>query len=294
MRNYLDQINRAVDYIEDHLHKEIDISILAKKAGMSKWHFQRVFRAMVGDTVKEYVEKRKLSRAAMELICTDHKILDIALAYGFDSHEVFIRAFKRVFETTPSKFREDNYGLSQIPQKPAITLDYLKHLYKGITMEPTIKFIQETRVIGLAEKIHTVHDAEFPSNLARIPALWQRFHQRKSEINSAELGAAVGIIDQISSNQQEESLEYVAGIMVNGESDAPDDFVWRKIPEGEYAEFVHKGSVRQIAHTMNYIYGSWLPKSGRTRRDGPEFSIRDENFDPQSDDGEIRIYIPLQ
>src|SRR5690606_34277089 len=103
--NYIDQINRAIDHIEANLCGPLDLEAIAKRAGLSKWHFQRVFRAMVGDTVKEYVAKRRLSLAAMALVSTDMRVIDIALAHEFESHEVFSRAFKRAFGMTPSEFR---------------------------------------------------------------------------------------------------------------------------------------------------------------------------------------------
>jgi AraC family transcriptional regulator len=96
--SYLDQVNRAIDAIEENLCSSLPLESIAKEAGLSKWYFQKIFRGMVGDTVREYILKRRLSLAARDLINSNQKVIDIAIAYGFDSHEVFTRAFKRVFK----------------------------------------------------------------------------------------------------------------------------------------------------------------------------------------------------
>ena len=289
--SYLNQINRAVEYIEENLMGDLQIESISRKAGLSKWHFQRIFRAMVGDTVKEYITLRRLSIAAYELVNTDKKVLDIALACEFDSHEVFTRAFQRVFGATPSDFRASVSNNSLIPQKAEITFDYLNHLYKGVSMEPKFIMMKEETVIGVAGEIKSVKDPKLSENFRMIPQLWQTFKENIAVIPQGLLRERVGLIQPVQASTDE--LEYVAGVVVTGSVELPRGFVERKIPAGEYAEFEHKGSTRTIDHTMNYIYGSWLPKSGYQRGEGPEIGLYGERFKPESDESVLSILIPV-
>ena len=97
MESYETQIQRSIDYIEEDV-MEKQTRKLARIAGFSESHFHRVFQALVGDTVMEYVRKRRLAQATYQLSHTDEKIIDIAFEHGFQSHETFTRAFKNCFK----------------------------------------------------------------------------------------------------------------------------------------------------------------------------------------------------
>ena len=98
---YIERIQATLDYIEVNLERPITMSELAKVSCFSVFHFHRVFVLMVGDTAADYLRKRRLAKAADALLTTDQRVIDIALKYGFQSHETFARAFKRQFQLTP-------------------------------------------------------------------------------------------------------------------------------------------------------------------------------------------------
>lgn len=100
------QLQDAVDFIESNIKEDLDYSEIAKKACMSTFHFQRLFSILCGYTVGEYIRNRRLSLAAMELQLSEKSIIDIALQYGYDTHEGFSRAFHRYFGVTPSAARD--------------------------------------------------------------------------------------------------------------------------------------------------------------------------------------------
>lgn len=103
--NYYISLQKAVDYIEEHLDEEMQLETIAGTAGYSVPHFYRMFGAIVGCSVREYIRKRKLSRAMVDVVTTGRSITEIAFEQGFDSHEVFTRAFKMAFGAPPSAFR---------------------------------------------------------------------------------------------------------------------------------------------------------------------------------------------
>lgn len=99
-------IDDSIDFIESRLTESIDISELAQQAFFSKTHYQRLFRATVGEPVMEYVKNRRLQLACRDVRAGSTAILDIALKYGYVSHEGFTRAFKAYFGVTPSEYRK--------------------------------------------------------------------------------------------------------------------------------------------------------------------------------------------
>ncbi len=103
--NYNKKIETSIKYIENNLGEKISLEDLAKQTFLSKYHYHRVFHAIVGETVMEYVRKRRLTEASKELIESNTKIVDIALKYQFSSQEAFSRAFKRMFKVSPGEFR---------------------------------------------------------------------------------------------------------------------------------------------------------------------------------------------
>ncbi len=101
-----DEIIRTLtDWIEDNLDKTLSIEEVAAKSGYSKWHLQRMFRAVTRQTLGDYIRQRRLTRAAETLCQTQRPVFDIALQYGYDSQQTFSRVFRRQFDQTPTAYR---------------------------------------------------------------------------------------------------------------------------------------------------------------------------------------------
>ena len=93
-------------HIQAHLEGDLSLAALSRKAGLSPFHLQRRFKAAIGETPKAYTERLRLERAAFRLLVHDSNVLDIALQCGFQTHETFLRAFRRRFGRAPSEYRE--------------------------------------------------------------------------------------------------------------------------------------------------------------------------------------------
>lgn len=293
--SYIKQINRAIDHIEANLFGSLSVKTAAREAGLSLWHFQRIFAATVGETFADYVAARRLSQGARLLVESDAGVIDIALACEYASHAVFTRAFKRMFKTTPSVFRRTNKNTLLIPQKARVTAPYLKHLYRGMNMKPEITHIDEFSVIGMADHFTPLGSegtGSPPDNMIVIPKLWQKLRSHLRLLDEGRLGLRAGVVGAAAA--PDGKLEYLAGVQMLADMAVPKGFEKRQVPGGSYAKFTHKGPASAVGHTMHYIYGAWLPKSGRQLTEGPEFSLYPPDYDPKSEDGELYIYLPLQ
>lgn len=114
---YIEYLQKAIDFIEENIKRQITIDECANVAGFSKYYFYRLFGLYAGTSLMEYVRKRKLAHAMLE-VCEGRRILDIALDYGYGSERAFSRAFLQEYGKNPSKFRGSQYS---IPPKPVLS-----------------------------------------------------------------------------------------------------------------------------------------------------------------------------
>jgi transcriptional regulator GlxA family with amidase domain len=123
-RRPLRRIQPVLAYAAAHLDEDVSLAALARQAGLSAFHLQRIFSAATGETPKQLTLRLRLGRAAVMLLTSDDSILDVALSCGFQSHEAFIRAFRRRFGMTPSAYRARGFvagaGEAQAEQHAAL------------------------------------------------------------------------------------------------------------------------------------------------------------------------------
>lgn len=105
-------IQRAIDYIEEHLAEELDYEVIARESFSSSFHFQRVFSILCGFTLGEYIRNRRLAMAGVELNANKQKVIDVALRYGYESPDSFAKAFHKFHGITPSQARGEGAKLN--------------------------------------------------------------------------------------------------------------------------------------------------------------------------------------
>lgn len=296
--SHIQRIQAAIDYIENHLKEELATERVAQIAYFSMWHFQHIFSAAVGESVQSYIRKRRLASTLVELKNTKKRIIEIAIDYQFESQEAFTRSFKSHFGFTPGDYRKNSDKSLLSLNKPRVTIEYLNHLYEGVTMQPKIITIDTKQIVGLSTRFISIMSQEKNNHIV-IPKLWDTFFNQissvKNRANSSLIGVCSYISDPSKKNHPDECF-YLAGAEVsNIESEAtPTEMESLTVPAGRYAVFTHKGPLSKLDHTMNYIFGSWLPKSKEELRDAPDLEIYGDRFNPNSEDSEFEILIPIQ
>ena len=286
--DYLPAVQSAIEYIESHLSEDLLSQMIASQIGFSQYHFHRIFTALVGESVKDYLRKRRLSVAADELRRSNTAILTIALRCGFDSQEAFTRAFGKVFGTTPGAYRRQGSSGLGTGNFSATNL-WVHHLNRGIDMKPEIVRRSADLAVGMG-------DSFVRGATEAISELWKRFLPRMHEISNQkeyQLGLCMA---QHASIQKKEgnSFIYVAAVAVDSAETVPKGMVLCQTAEATYAKFTHVGPIAEIKHTVEYIWGTWIPKCGYELLDSPDFELYDKRFDPATASGEVDIYVPVK
>lgn len=114
--NNFEKLSAILEFIEENLTEDITAELCAKRCGYSLSSVQKMFRHTFHIGVSDYISRRKLTAAAKELLKSESPILEIALKYGYNSHEVFTRAFMRLWGVTPSEFRRKRALFRNFPQ----------------------------------------------------------------------------------------------------------------------------------------------------------------------------------
>src|SRR5690554_3542446 len=111
----LGKMNDALAYIEEHLD-DIDHKVISKIACCSEYHFKRMFSFLAGISLSEYIRRRRLTLAALDLKVSDLRIIDIAVMYGYGSADSFSRAFHSMHGVLPSEARYENQQIKSYPK----------------------------------------------------------------------------------------------------------------------------------------------------------------------------------
>ena len=292
--DYLENIQRAVDEIELQLCAPISVGQLARKAGFSSWHFQRMFAAIVGEPVGFYIRRRRLTLAAAELRATRRRILDVALDFQFESHEAFTRAFRGLFHVSPLEFRRGQHFILGLT-RPQLTAGSLKRLALKTTMKPTIIELPAFTLVGPEAHFISALSPD-ANNLKVIPPLWHQLMARKAEIGKPLDAYSYGACRCLpeSKRSREDELEYMAGINVDPKTKAPDGLGRWKVAASTYACFIHRGPVSNLSETINYAHGAWLARSDYAYAPG---GVELERYDHRFTDGkdsELDYLLPIK
>jgi len=286
---HLRQLQEGIDYVEAHLESDIELADVARAAGLSQWHFQRIFKALTHETLKTYIRSRRFAKALEQLAGTRLSVLDIALAAGYDTQESFTRAFKDCFRLTPSQYRRMG-NRSLFVRKIRLDESYLAHLRHNVSLAPQIEARPAMRMVGLPTDYYGI-DSEKNNLGQKLPPLWGRFLPRLHEIANAVPGVCYGVV--LPAGPHTEQLRYLACTEVQGAGDVPPGMAAMEIPASTYARFTHRGAAQNVDATVNYIYGSWLMSAGRSHTLGPDLEIYGAQYHPTSEQSVMHYAVPV-
>ncbi|MFZ5988561.1 MAG: AraC family transcriptional regulator [Bacillota bacterium] len=280
---WIEQLNKAVNYMEEHLEEGIELEKAAEIACCSVFHFQRMFSYIANIPLSEYVRRRKMTRAAFDLQSTDIKIIDIALKYGYDSPTAFTRTFKSIHGISPSEARSSGIKLKAFPPisfKISITGD--------TEMNYRIEKKEAFRVVGVREHF----ELNIEENFVAVPAFWQKTVENGMipVICSLMCKEPFGLLG-VSTCMNGKDFDYY--IAAATDKEAPDGMYDYNIPECTWAIFESVGPLPEtLQNLQRRIVTEWLPTSGYQYANAPDIEVYSDG-NQQAEDYKCEVWVPI-
>lgn len=281
---WIEGLNKSIDYIESNLEGEIEIGKAAQLAMCSAFHYHRMFAYITGISLTEYIRRRRMTLAAFEMINGDSKVMDLALKYGYESPTAFNRAFKNVHGISPSKAKAEGIQLTAFPR-----LTFTLSVKGEVAMNYRIVKKDSFRVVGYVTKEEmTMEDSN-----EKIPKFWDEV-DRDGGIEKlcalADGEEPGGILGLITCEGDEFSGYYVA---VTSKAPVPEGMVEYVVPATTYAVFECIGAMPEaIQKIQNRILTEWLPTSGYDYAAGPDIEVYPEG-DQESASYYSEVWLPI-
>jgi len=270
--------SRALFTIDRNLRSDLSLGTVAGFCGVSRYHLAHAFGETTGMPVMEYVRRRRLSEAANRLADGADNILDLALDYGYASHEAFSRAFKSAFEVTPEAVRKQGSTEGVALTAPIAAAQGNSKMVKPNRIEHAPAMI----FVGLRERVAF-------GQTQTIPAMWGRFMPRYGEIEDKADPIPWGINDNL---DDDGNFDYVCAVRVK-HAVAPKGLEILKTDARDYAVFHHEEHISQLPETYAAIWNDWTPDGSRKIADAPSLERHMPTFDTNTGFGGVEIWIPL-
>lgn len=276
---WVERLNQSMHYIEEHLADEIDYEQLGRIACCSAFHFQRMFTYMAGITLSEYIRRRRMSLAAVDLQGGNAKVVDIAEKYGYHSPTAFNRAFQGVHGIAPSAVRSEGVSVKSFPP---LTFEIA---VKGAEeMNYRIETKEAFRIVGVSAPLHR----EIEENFMIVPQMWE------NAVANGTMQKLAGMMDTpvkgllgVSACNDAEEWKYFIAVASTGEKGGFDEYI---IPASAWAVFPGSGTNQSVQELERRIVTEWLPTSGYEYADAPDIEVY-LNPDPQN--AQYEVWIPV-
>lgn len=250
---YQYRIQKVIDFITTHISEDLSLDRLADEAGFSRFHFHRIFSAMIGETPADYVLRNRLELAANFLVKTNRTVTQIAMEFGFSSPAVFTRAFRQYFHCTPRDYKQ---------QSPQISRDMGETGIPSATPSPEfhlepiqVKDLEDTHVIYIASTGGYI--------LEKICLAWEKLYRWASLHNLlTPASRAIGISFDDPMITQSSKCRYYACFSVPAGAKGNSQVGTLVIPGGKYAVFHATCQAADIQYIYQLVYREWLPASG--------------------------------
>jgi len=281
----------CLNYIENRINERISLDDISTYTRVSKYYLHRIFKSLTDESLMDYIQSRKLAASINNLINTDMRILDIALEYGFDHEQSYIRAFRKNFGHTPSKVR---YEQISIKIKEKININDILSLNNSVIYKPFYVFKQKFDIIGVKHKILSRSGDNIANMYAR-----EFFYNDKNRIVTP-LNSQVYIGHTDWKGYDEGYIYYTPAIQVPDLSTIPEGMTGISIPAHKYVVFRFVGFFRpeeikgrQVGRLLVHLYRKWITNSGFKSADKFRFEYVDTSL---SNDNycELDIYQPIK
>lgn len=261
---WLKNLSDAIDYIEQHLDKEISYEEAAQIACCSTYYFQRMFTYVAGITLADYIRRRRMSQAAFDLQRTDMKVLDVALTYGYTSPTSFNRAFQSVHGITPTAAKHMGNTLQAYPP-----ITFKVETSGGKVMAYHITEKEAFRIVGT--RVPLVEDMQ--ENHKNVPNFWMRTLQDTTfhdicQLSKNEPKTVLGV------SVYENPLDIYYYIAAVSDGATPKGMYAYEIPAATWVVFSSDGYFKESVQSIfQRFYKEWLLFSGYEYAELPDIEV---------------------
>ncbi|MFJ9686662.1 GyrI-like domain-containing protein [Streptomyces bacillaris] len=272
----LDRLNEAMEYIESHLGERIEVADLARTATTSEYHFRRMFSALAGVPLAEYIRRRRMTVAGAEVLGhPDRTLLEVAVRYGYDTGEGFARAFRAVHGIGPGEARRTGAVLRSQQR-----LTFRLVVEGSSAMNYRLVEKGEFRVVGRRARVPLIHEGPNPAIAEFIRSIGREELERIAALSGQEPAGLVGVSDQLDPSRAEGTeLDYYHGVVTGPEPSgegAEEGLDSLPVPAGTWAVFTNDGEFPQaLQYLWRDVFTQWFPSNPYASRPGPEIlSVR--------------------
>lgn len=259
---WIERLNQSINYIEEHLTDEIDYEQLGKIACCSSYHYQRMFTYMAGIPLSEYIRRRKMSLAAVDLREKDVKIIDVSMKYGYSSPTAFNRAFQTIHGIAPSFIKNEG---AMIKSFPPIKFNIIIKGEEG--MNYRIENKEDFRILGVSMPLNN----EVDKNFIEVPKMWQEMIQSGKVMELAKFmdSQPMGVLG-VSACNDAEQWKYFIAVASTKKDDKYEEYT---VPAATWAIFSGEGNGISIQELEKRIVTEWLPTSGYEYANAPDVEV---------------------
>ncbi|WP_405390189.1 AraC family transcriptional regulator [Streptomyces sp. NBC_01102] len=283
----LERLNQAMEHIERHLDRPVEVSDLARIGMTSEYHFRRLFSALAGMPLSEYVRRRRLTVAGAEVLAGERTLLEIAVRCGYGSGEAFARAFRAMHGVGPGEARRSGASLRSQPR-----MSFRLVVEGSSSMRYRVVEKDAFRIVGRKARVPLVHEGMNPAIVAFIRGLGQETRQRIEDLSDQEPEGIVSVSDDLDESRAEGTgLDYYYGVVTGAA--VPADMDALSVPAGTWAVFESSGPFPQtLQYLWRDVFTQWFPSNPYRSRPGPEILRTRLSQDGAHADAEL--WIPVE
>ncbi|MEU0100233.1 AraC family transcriptional regulator [Streptomyces sp. NPDC006267] len=284
----LERLNDAMEHIETHLGERIEAAELARIAMTSEYHFRRMFSALAGLPLSEYIRRRRMTVAGAEVLGDPGRtLLDVAVRYGYDTGEGFARAFRAVHGVGPGEARR---GGAVLRSQQRLTF---RLVVEGSSdMQYRLVEKDAFRVVGKKARVPLIHEGPNPAIAEFIRGIGREELDRIAALSDQDPAGLVGVSDQLDPSRAEGTeLDYYHGVVSGAEP--PEDLDTLDVPAGTWAVFESEGEFPQaLQYLWRDVFTQWFPSNPYASRPGPE--ILRVRLSEEGKRAEAELWIPVE
>jgi AraC family transcriptional regulator len=258
--SYLENINKAIAYIEGNVSHRIQLKDIASQANISEYHFHRIFKSITGDTTKEFLTRLRLEKAGLKLKHSADDIGQIAFDCGYQNHETFTRSFKDYFGLAPADYRSSMKALTIKKQE-----EYRKSSVDLNTLSVQGPIIQSVPAMSLAFIRHNGSYDHVGSSFRRL-MLWAA----KNWVLKLK-PVTLGIVHDNPDLTDEHQIRFDACLLVSKDITPSGEVGYKKLEGGKCAVFTYQGAYNGFYPVYDYIYNVCLFEKKFDLADRPAF-----------------------